>query len=325
MGIGKQFTTAGRRGKVSLLGVATAGMLGAGVLSAGGPAVATTAGIGPAAGSALPVAAMERILQAKGQVSGGLLNVEITRTDISATGGHPQVPFKDGFQLQHGLVFEPLDGGKAIFNGDVALKPSEIQPVISAILAHGLVFQAEHQHLYDISPMVWFVHFRGVGDPLQLAREVHAVIATTSTPLPQQPPAHPTTPLPAKRLGRILGGPATVGENGVVTVDVPRTDRITLAGIHIDPDLNIANNIQFEPLAGGKVAAVPDFAMTAGEVGPVIKTMQGFGWEIGCLYNQETAENPQLYFSHTFKTGDPIALARQIRAALDRTKAARAA
>ena len=38
-----------------------------------------------------------------------------------------------------------------------------------------------------------------------------------------------------------------------------------------------------------------------------------------CLYNQETAEHPQLYFSHDFKTGDAIALARQLRRGIDRT------
>jgi len=37
--------------------------------------------------------------------------------------------------------------------------------------------------------------------------------------------------------------------------------------------------------------------------------------------NQETDEHPQLYFSHQFKTGDPIRLAREMRQALDRTDA----
>lgn len=90
------------------------------------------------------------------------------------------------------------------------------------------------------------------------------------------------------------------------------------------PDLSIANNIQFQPLGNGKAAAVPDFSLTAGEVDLVVRTMRGFGWEIGCLYNQETAEHPQLYFSHVFKTGDPVALARQIRAGLNRTDAVKA-
>lgn len=49
---------------------------------------------------------------------------------------------------------------QAIFNGDVALRPSETQRVIDAIEKQGLVFQAFHQHLYDLTLMVWFIHFR---------------------------------------------------------------------------------------------------------------------------------------------------------------------
>ena len=46
--------------------------------------------------------------------------------------------------------------------------------------------------------------------------------------------------------------------------------------------------------------------------------MRAQGWDIGCLYNQETDEHPQLFFSHQFKTGEPDQLAREIRRGLDR-------
>jgi hypothetical protein len=59
--------------------------------------------------------------------------------------------------------------------------------------------------------------------------------------------------------------------------------------------------------------------MTSDEIQAVIATMRHHGWEIGCLYNQETDEHPQLFFSHTFKTGDAIQLAHEVRAALDHT------
>jgi hypothetical protein len=271
----------------------------------------------------LPAQRMQQVLQADGDVTDGVLSVEMSRSDLHARGGSPAVRFVDGFQLQHDLTFQPLPGGRALFNGDLALRPSELQPVIDAIIANGLTFQAEHQHLYDISPMVWFIHFRGTGDPVQLARRVHAVIAVTGTPLPQSSPAHPTTPLPAARLASVLGGDATIGENGVVTVSVNRTDRITLAGHAIRPELNIATTVQFEPLGGGRAAVVPDFSMTASEVMPVTQTMRALGWLDGCLYNQETAESPQLYFSHMFRTGDAVTLARQVRAGLNHTASER--
>ncbi len=46
--------------------------------------------------------------------------------------------------------------------------------------------------------------------------------------------------------------------------------------------------------------------------------MRSMGWQVGCLYNQETDEYPQLYWAHQFKAGDPYALAQQVRKGLDR-------
>jgi hypothetical protein len=64
---------------------------------------------------------------------------------------------------------------------------------------------------------------------------------------------------------------------------------------------------------------MPDFAMTADEVTKVVRFMRARGWDIGCLYNQETDEHPQLYFSHEFRHGNPYTLAAQIRQALNLT------
>lgn len=55
----------------------------------------------------------------------------------------------------------------------------------------------------------------------------------------------------------------------------------------------------------------------ADEINPVVTTMQGMGWDIGCLCNQETDEFPQLYFSHEFKHGNPYQLAAEVRQGLD--------
>jgi hypothetical protein len=52
--------------------------------------------------------------------------------------------------------------------------------------------------------------------------------------------------------------------------------------------------------------------------------MRAAGFEIGCLYNQETGEHPQLYFAHMIAKGDPQVLAARIRAALSLTHAQRA-
>jgi hypothetical protein len=262
---------------------------------------------------------IEEIVQIPGTVSGGVLGIEVSRDDIGHVKGPLGVTFTPDFQINGNLFFQPLAGGKALFNGDLALKPSELQRFIDALLANGLVFQAFHQHLPDFDPMVWFMHFRGVGHPLDLARAAHNAIKVTGTPLPQAPPAHPTTPLDPDRLASILHGDAQVGGEGVVTVSVLRKTRLTLGGVHAKSETNLLTTVDFKPAGGSRAHVVPDFAMTAHEVNSVMRTMRSMDWFVGCLYNQETDEHPQLYFSHQLKTGNAYELAHQIRKGLDHT------
>jgi uncharacterized protein DUF1259 len=164
--------------------------------------------------------------------------------------------------------------GSGIMGG---LLPQEIDPFIDQLPAHGLVFQALHQHFYDIHPnQLYHIHFRGVGDAFQLARAAIAAVKVTGTPLPQFQGSTPTTPLPKDQLSQILGGSAQVGSAGVVTVSVPRRDRITLGGVPINPDLHVSTEVAFEPLesSGKTVAVAPDFGMVASEVEDVIRVMR---------------------------------------------------
>ncbi len=280
---------------------------------------------------------MEAILQTTGMQQNGVLSFELDRNDLQGytVGSHilpNSVPYKPAWENNGTFYFQKLgddradhDGGngQAILNGDFGgLLPQEIDPFIDQLLTHGLVFQALHQHFYDVQPnQLYYIHFRGVGDPLTLAQGVIAAVKTTGTPLPQSAPANPTTPLPTDQLAQILGGSASVGSDGVVTVDVPRRYQVILGGVPISPFLNIQSSISFEPLdsSGTTVAAAPDFSLIAAEIQNVVGVMRQQGWVIGCLYNQETDERPQLYFSHQLKVGDPIALAHEIRRGLDLT------
>ena len=138
----------------------------------------------------LPVQQMEDALQAQGTVTDGVLAVGLDRNDINDVTLRG-VPIYPAFEVNGDLCFQPIGDNKEFFNGDIALKPDEVNPVIDAILANGLVFQAEHQHFYDFDPPVWFIHLRGEGEPTDLARRVHNVVRATATPLPQAPPSDP--------------------------------------------------------------------------------------------------------------------------------------
>lgn len=268
----------------------------------------------------LPVDKIQEIVQAEGTVSNGVLSIDIERTDIGDVPGPMGVTFTPAFEVEGTLTFQPLGSHRAFFNGDIALKAEETNPVIDAILANGLVFQAFHQH-YDQMDQIWFIHLRGAGDPLELAQAVHNVIKVTSTPLPQTMPSKPTTPLDADRLAKILHGDAEVGDEGVVAVTIDRTDKIVIDGIRVSPEANISTTVEFKPLnpGGTMAAAAPDFSMEASEIQDVVSIMRKAGFHVGCLYNQETDEHPQLYFAHMVKTGDPYALAAEIREGLNQT------
>ncbi len=69
---------------------------------------------------------------------------------------------------------------------------------------------------------------------------------------------------------------------------------------------------------------IPLFSWTwrSRSLNPLMSVMRGQNppWDVHCLYNQETEEQPQLYFSHQLKIGtDPYELAREVRAGLDQT------
>lgn len=284
-----------------------------------------------AAGSSsqLPEKQIEQIVGAQGDVTGGVLDITIERTDIGDVQGPLGVTFTPAFEIQGELGFQPVGRNQALLNSDMALREDEVNPFIAAALQHGLVVQAFHQHL-PMQPQVWFVHTRGIGDPIALARAIRAAIDVTHTRLPQQPPQHPTSSLDAKRLARILHGQATVGNDGVVTVTVLRTDRIVLDGVRVAPQCGISTAIQFKPSRKDDAArpgnqanaqVCPDFSMTAAEVVPVIKRMQlDHHWFQGSLRNDETNEQPQLFWDAMVKEGDAYQLAQEIRSGLDLTR-----
>lgn len=272
----------------------------------------------PTAGQQSVAEQIQEIIGAEGMFSDGVFSIEIDREDLDNVTLHG-VPILPSFEINGTLYFQFQCDGRVMMNSDIALKPSEIDPFIDALIANDIVFQAEHQHLYDFNPIVWFIHFRKLGNPLEIAHGVKAALNKTSTPFPQTSPANPTTPLPANAIGDILGAKPQISSNGVVNYDIPRKNRLRLGGVIINPYLNVSTPVAFQPLdsAGQKAAAIPDFGMVHDEIMPVMRVMRTQGWDIGCLYNQETDEHPQLYFSHQFKTGDPIELAKEIRKGLD--------
>jgi hypothetical protein len=165
-----------------LLTVVVSAALGAAVIA--GTAMGARGASSHQASTRLPVKAMDKALHAKGSVTGENLNVPIDRTDIKNV--HiGNVPIKPSFEINGEFDFQPIGRNRAFMNGDIAVKPNEINSFINGILRNGLTFQAEHQYTYDFKPIVWFIHVRGEGKPVALAEAAHDALEHTATPFPQ--------------------------------------------------------------------------------------------------------------------------------------------
>jgi len=63
-----------------------------------------------------------------------------------------------------------------------------------------------------------------------------------------------------------------------------------------------------------------DFAMLESELQPVLKAMRGGGIDVVAIHNHMTDESPRIIFLHYWGVGPTEALAKTLRAALDKTK-----
>ena len=69
----------------------------------------------------------------------------------------------------------------------------------------------------------------------------------------------------------------------------------------------------FEPLGNdGQAVCAPDYALIASEINPALRVSRAEGFEVHCLYNQETAEDPTALFSHNLTVGNAVELAQKV-------------
>jgi hypothetical protein len=311
-------TRINRRGLLAAGG----GLLAGGVLSAT-PTAASAKQALLAQGGSIPVPQMLALLDAEGTVEDGVLRVDIARSDIGDVVGPAGVTFTPAFQMHGALAFQPLSNGLTLLNGYHPVLATETNAFIDGVRDSGLTVQGFAQHYTELEPQVWFVHVRGYGGAESLASAIRNAFAATATPFPQTLPSDPQGPFDAALLARILRGRAQNTGGGVVRVTVPRRDRIVLAAVALSPQANISTSVEFRPDGPtGAAWAAPAFSLASAEAFLVVKKMRSQDWFVNSLCSHHTDEQPQLYFSHMLKSGNPYELAREIRLGLDLTYSA---
>jgi hypothetical protein len=260
---------------------------------------------------------VDTILARTGAASGEVHRNGLPRSDLSVS--LDGVALKPGFALGGWLAFEPM-GDKAMMMGDLVLTESEINPVMSKLLAAGIQVTALHNHLLRASPPTFYMHVAGTGDPAELARLVRAALEQSRTPFDIKPPAQAAAAITevdfdTAKVDAAIGRKGKANA-GVYQFSIPRGDSIRMDGMPVPGAMGTAIAINFQPTGGGKAAITGDFVALSSELNLLITTLRDNGIEVTAIHNHMVGEEPRTFFVHFWANEEAVKLANGLGAAL---------
>src|SRR5438876_7576071 len=255
------------------------------------------------------------------EMPGGVYRVGIGRSDLTVSVDGVQI--KPPLALGSYLAFQK-SGKEAMVMGDLVLLQEEVNPVMKKLIEQGIQITAIHNHLLRATPQVMYMHYQGHGDAAKLAAAVRTALQESKTPLeaPAKPASQPAIDLDQAAIEKTLAAKATPN-GGVLQFSIPRAEAIKEHGATIPPAMGMGTVVNFQPTGGGKAAITGDFVLIAKEVNAVLKALRDNGIEVTALHSHMLVDTPHLFFMHFWANDDAQKLARGLRAALDKTNAAK--
>jgi len=121
---------------------------------------------------------------------------------------------------------------------------------------------------------------------------------------------------------KVFGSTGKALAGGVHRYGWPRTDlHVTITNVALDPALALGSWGAFLRMATGEESmAMGDFALLDSEVTPVVTALEANGLEVTAIHNHLLNETPHVAYLHFSGHGDPVTLAKGLRAALEKTK-----
>jgi uncharacterized protein DUF1259 len=273
--------------------------------------------------SGLDTARIEQLTGAKGKLDPGepgVFKVSAPRSDLAVNVAGVRVTPPMG--LTSWASFKRV-GGETVVMGDTVMLEDQVNPVMSVALDNGLEVTALHNHFFQDSPRVMFMHIAGRGDEARLAEAVGKVFARIretsggkgEVPRADIDPAQ-TTLDPAK-IEAVIGVKGQLAD-GVYKVTIGR-----YAQMHGDTVGTAMGVNTWAAFAGTDDRAVVagDFAMLESELQPVLKALRGAEIDVVAIHQHMAGEQPRILFLHYWGVGRARDLARGLKAALDQTKA----
>src|SRR5947209_17721062 len=127
-----------------------------------------------------------------GDYKQNVLKVNVPRNDLHITIADYSVPTPFGFGGWFALT--KGNDGYEVMMGDLVLVEEEVNPVMSALLEHGLEVTALHNHFFWDEPRVFFMHIHGHGKALDLAKRVKPALDLIPRPPATSPATAPAGP-----------------------------------------------------------------------------------------------------------------------------------
>jgi len=203
--------------------------------------------------------------------------------------------------------------------GDLVLTEREVPVVTRGLLGAGFDVTGIHHHLIGETPRVFYLHYHGRGPAVQLAARLREALARTATPMGE--PAAATRPtsvtLDTAALFAALGAHGRLAGN-VAQVGVPTSgSAVTLDGRALPAALGVNTAINLQGVTARRAVTTGDFVLTAARVQPTVRALEEGGIRVTAIHNHLIGESPAAYFVHFWGDGEPLTLARELKAAID--------
>src|SRR6478609_386844 len=103
----------------------------------------------------------------QGDFKASVLKVNVPRNDLSVTVAGVKTPTPFGFGGW--VAFTKGANAEDVLMGDLVLTQDEVNPVMSALLDHGIDVTALHNHFFWDEPRMFYMHVHGHGAAADLA------------------------------------------------------------------------------------------------------------------------------------------------------------
>jgi len=265
----------------------------------------------------------QQVLKATGKTGdykANVLKVNVPRNDLQVSiGGYP-VPTPFGFGGWFAMI--KGDGDEDVMMGDLVLTQDEVNPVMSALLEHGLEVTALHNHFFWEEPRVFFMHIHGHGKAAELADEIKPALDLIGHVKPAETAGHAANFAPKQssldtdRIAKIVGHQGEQS-GAVYKITVGRDDlSVKEMGATISARMGLNTWAAF--VGTNEDAAVAgDVAMLESEVAPTLKGLRAHGLEVVAIHHHMINSKPVIIFLHYWGRGPAGKLATGFRAALD--------